>query len=199
MLRGGLSGSVALEPVGPNRTRLRFRESFHMTTPVLRWFEGPIYRFINRKNEESMRGAAAWLAAHPEFHPELNDPLNREGSHRSGARPQRSRRCAPLRRPAHRLLPTSPGLPPSAGGAPRRRGGIVFRGRRHLRTARWPRRSTSLPPGWRGAASAPGSTSASWRRTSPAMVAASYAVWGLGRRQRADLGALDGAGERRGC
>ena len=42
--------------------------------PILRWFEGPIYRFINRKNEESMRGAAAWLQRHPEFHPELNDP-----------------------------------------------------------------------------------------------------------------------------
>ena len=43
-------------------------------TAVLRWFEGPIYRFINRKNEESMQGAAKWLAAHPDFHPELNDP-----------------------------------------------------------------------------------------------------------------------------
>ena len=73
MLRGGLSGSLALEPAGPNRTRLRFRESFHMTTPLLRWFEGPIYRFINKKNEESMRGAADWLARHPEFRPELND------------------------------------------------------------------------------------------------------------------------------
>jgi hypothetical protein len=74
MLRSGLSGSVALEHTGPNRTRLRFRERFHMTTPVLRWFEGPIYRFINKKNEESMRSASAWLEAHPEFHPELREP-----------------------------------------------------------------------------------------------------------------------------
>jgi len=74
MLRTGLSGSMALEPLGPNRTRLRFRETFDMTTPVLRWFEGPIYRFINRKNEESMRSASAWLTAHPEFRPELVDP-----------------------------------------------------------------------------------------------------------------------------
>lgn len=73
MLRGGLTGSIALEAAGANRTRLRFRESFHMDTPVLKWFEAPIYRFINRKNEESMRGAAAWLARHPDFHPELND------------------------------------------------------------------------------------------------------------------------------
>ena len=71
MLRGGLSGSVQLDRVGPNRTRLRFRERFHMTTPVLRWFEGRIYRFINEKNEASMRGASAWLDAHPDFHPEL--------------------------------------------------------------------------------------------------------------------------------
>jgi hypothetical protein len=70
MLSSGLSGSVSLEPLGPDRTRLRFRERFHLRTPVLRWFEGPIYRFINRKNEESMRGAAAWLDRHPEFQAE---------------------------------------------------------------------------------------------------------------------------------
>ena len=73
MLRGGLTGSIALEPMGPNRTRLRFRESFDLKTPVLRWFEGPIYRFINRKNEESMRSAAAWLDRHPEFRADLVD------------------------------------------------------------------------------------------------------------------------------
>jgi hypothetical protein len=71
MLRGGLTGSVALEPVGANRTRLRFRESFHIDKPLLRWLEGPIYRFINKKNEESMRGASDWLAKHPDFRPDL--------------------------------------------------------------------------------------------------------------------------------
>src|SRR5271169_7003816 len=74
MLRTGLSGSMSLEPLGPNRSRIRFRESFHMATPLLHWFEGPIYRFINKKNEESIRGAAAWLAAHPNFRPDLADP-----------------------------------------------------------------------------------------------------------------------------
>jgi hypothetical protein len=73
MLRTGLAGSMTLESVGPNRTRLHFRETFHMTTPVLRWFEGLIYRYINRKNEASMRGASEWLAAHPEFRPDLVD------------------------------------------------------------------------------------------------------------------------------
>ena len=72
MLSSGLSGSMSLEPLGPNQTRLRFREAFHMTTPVLRFFEGPIYRFINKKNEESIHGAVAWLAAHPEFRADLN-------------------------------------------------------------------------------------------------------------------------------
>src|SRR5213083_168133 len=56
MLRTELSGSMTLEPLGPNRTRLRFRERFHM------------------RKEESMRGAAAWLSAHPEFRPDLIDP-----------------------------------------------------------------------------------------------------------------------------
>jgi hypothetical protein len=74
MLRTGLSGSVALERLGPNRTRLRFRERFDLRTPVLRWFEGPIYRYINRRNEASMRGAASWLSTHPEFRPDLIDP-----------------------------------------------------------------------------------------------------------------------------
>jgi hypothetical protein len=73
MLRTGLSGSMSLEALGPKRTCIRFREAFHMTTPILRLFEGPIYHFINKKNEESIRGAAAWLAAHPEFHPDVND------------------------------------------------------------------------------------------------------------------------------
>ena len=74
MLRTGLSGSMTLEPLGPNRTRLRFRERFHITKAWLRWLEGPIYRFINKKNEQSMRSAAAWLSAHPEFRPDLTDP-----------------------------------------------------------------------------------------------------------------------------
>lgn len=71
MLRSGLSGSMSLEPLATDRARIAFRESFHMTTPLLRYFEGPIYRFINKKNEESIRGAAAWLATHPEFRPDL--------------------------------------------------------------------------------------------------------------------------------
>ena len=74
MLRTGLAGTMRLEPRDRNATRLRFHETFHLRTPVLRWFEGPIYRFINRKNEASMRGAATWLTAHPGFRPDLVEP-----------------------------------------------------------------------------------------------------------------------------
>jgi hypothetical protein len=42
-----------------------------MPLRLLRFLEGPIYRFINKKNEESMRGASAWLDRHPEFRPDL--------------------------------------------------------------------------------------------------------------------------------
>lgn len=71
MLRGGLRGSVSLEPIAPNRTRLRFREAFHIDKFPLSLLEAPIYRFINRKNERSMRGAAEWLDRHPDFRPDL--------------------------------------------------------------------------------------------------------------------------------
>ncbi len=73
MLRGGLTGSVDLASIGPNQTRLTFRESFEINKPILRWFEARIYKFINQKNEESMRGAAQWLSEHPDFRSDLND------------------------------------------------------------------------------------------------------------------------------
>ena len=71
MLRGGLTGSVSLQALGPNRTRLCFHESFHIDRFPLSWFEGPIYRFINKKNEQSLHGASDWLARHPEFRADL--------------------------------------------------------------------------------------------------------------------------------
>src|SRR5262245_33481987 len=74
MLRTGLSGTMRLESLGPNRTRLRFRERFHMSTPVLRWFEGPTSRYVSRRHDAWMRGAANWLAARPELHADLVDP-----------------------------------------------------------------------------------------------------------------------------
>ena len=38
-----------------------------------KWFEGPIYKFINKNNEDSMRRASAWLSAHPEYRADLED------------------------------------------------------------------------------------------------------------------------------
>lgn len=65
------TGKVRLEPLGPGRCRLHFEERYHLTRIPWKWFEGPIYRFINAKNEESMRAAAEWLTAHPEYRPDL--------------------------------------------------------------------------------------------------------------------------------
>ena len=58
-------------PVGDNRTLLRFEERYHLTKLPWRWFEGPIYRFINKQNEASMRRLSAWLTEHPEYRADL--------------------------------------------------------------------------------------------------------------------------------
>ena len=65
------TGRVRLEPLGPGRTRLHFEERYHLVSAPWRWFEGPIYRFINRQNEASMRRLSEWLTAHPEYRPDL--------------------------------------------------------------------------------------------------------------------------------
>jgi hypothetical protein len=65
------TGRVRLEPTGMGSCRLHFEERYHLTRAPWKWFEGPIYRFINKKNEESMRAAIAYLTAHPEFRPDL--------------------------------------------------------------------------------------------------------------------------------
>src|SRR5512134_2807035 len=65
------TGRVRLEPLPGGRTRLSFEERYHLTQAPWRWFEGPIYGFINRKNEASMRALSAWLSAHPEYRPDL--------------------------------------------------------------------------------------------------------------------------------
>jgi hypothetical protein len=68
------TGRLRLEPKGPNQTLLHFEERYHLTALPWRWFEGPIYRFINKKNEESMRALSQWLTDHPEYRPDLVDP-----------------------------------------------------------------------------------------------------------------------------
>jgi hypothetical protein len=65
------TGKVSLERLGPNRTRLHFEERYHLTKAPWRWFEGPIYRFINKQNEASMRAMSAWLTEHSEYRPDL--------------------------------------------------------------------------------------------------------------------------------
>ncbi|HLH29205.1 MAG TPA: hypothetical protein VKW77_09820, partial [Acidimicrobiales bacterium] len=64
-------GHVRLVPLEADRTRLEFDERYQLTSWPFRWFEGPIYRFINKNNEDSMRRAAEWLTSHPEYRPDL--------------------------------------------------------------------------------------------------------------------------------
>src|ERR1700753_2680085 len=66
-------GHVRLEPLGPNRTRFSFDERYNITKAPFKWFEGPIYKFINKNNEDSMRRASQWLTAHPEYRADLVD------------------------------------------------------------------------------------------------------------------------------
>ena len=68
------TGRVRLEPTGPNSCRLHFEERYHLTKAPWKWFEGPIYRFINKQNEASMRRASDWLSEHPEYRADLVAP-----------------------------------------------------------------------------------------------------------------------------
>jgi hypothetical protein len=68
-------GHVRLEPLGPNRAMFRFDERYNIEKAPFKWFEGPIYKFINKNNEDSMRRASAWLSAHPEYRADLVDAL----------------------------------------------------------------------------------------------------------------------------
>ncbi len=61
------TGKVTLEPIGPEHTRLHFEERYHLTKAPWKWFEGPIYRFINKQNEASMRALSDWLTTHPDY------------------------------------------------------------------------------------------------------------------------------------
>ena len=63
-------GRLRLQPLGSG-TRLFFEEHYQLTSLPWKWFEGPIYRFINRKNEESMQRLSDWLTRHPEYRPDL--------------------------------------------------------------------------------------------------------------------------------
>jgi hypothetical protein len=65
------TGKVRLDPLGPDRTRFSFEERYNLTKAPWKWFEGPIYKFINKNNEGSMRRASQWLSEHPEYRADL--------------------------------------------------------------------------------------------------------------------------------
>jgi len=67
------TGAIRLDPIGHNRTLFSFEERYHLTKLPYKWFEGAIYRFINRQNETSMRGASQYLTDHPDYRPDLVD------------------------------------------------------------------------------------------------------------------------------
>lgn len=65
------TGRLDLEPLPGGHTRLHFEERYRLTSVPWKWFEGPIYRFINRQNEASMQRLSDWLGEHPEYRPDL--------------------------------------------------------------------------------------------------------------------------------
>ena len=67
------TGKIRLEPIGPNRTRFEFEERYNVTKAPWKWFEGPIYKFINKNNEDSMRRASQYLTDHPDYRADLAD------------------------------------------------------------------------------------------------------------------------------
>jgi hypothetical protein len=66
-------GHIRLVQLEPNRTRFEFDETYNLQKAPWKWFEGPIYKFINKNNEQSMRRASEWLSEHPEYRPDLVD------------------------------------------------------------------------------------------------------------------------------
>ena len=64
-------GHIRLEQLGADRTLFLFDERYNLTSAPWKWFEGSIYRFINRQNEDSMRRASTWLTDHPEYRADL--------------------------------------------------------------------------------------------------------------------------------
>ena len=70
----------------PNRTRFSFEERYNLQKAPWKWFEGPIYRFINKKNEESMRrGVRVARARTPSTVPTSWNPTRRHSNKRAGA------------------------------------------------------------------------------------------------------------------
>lgn len=63
------TGAVRLERLPDGTTRLHFEERYHLVKPPYKWFEGPIYRFINKQNEASMRRLSDFLTANPNYVP----------------------------------------------------------------------------------------------------------------------------------
>jgi hypothetical protein len=64
--RKGTIGTLKLEKLAENLTRLHFTEYLKLNPPF-RWFEGNISHFMEKYNRKTMLNMSAWLAAHPDY------------------------------------------------------------------------------------------------------------------------------------
>jgi hypothetical protein len=52
------SGSTRLEDLGEGRTRVHFRETYHVFNPLFRFFlEKPVHRFISKDNDKLIKSS----------------------------------------------------------------------------------------------------------------------------------------------
>lgn len=70
---GGTVGTIRLEKVGPDSTRLHFEERILMKWPYS-MFEGGIQKFIEKYNRKTMLNMSQWLTEHPEYAKASSEP-----------------------------------------------------------------------------------------------------------------------------
>jgi hypothetical protein len=63
---GGTVGTLRLEKLGPDSTRLHFHEKVDFKPPF-GWFEGRITKFIEKYNRKTMLNMSQWLTDHPAY------------------------------------------------------------------------------------------------------------------------------------
>jgi hypothetical protein len=64
--RKGTVGTIKLEPLGDNRTRLHFKEYLKLNPPFS-WFERSIQGFMEKYNRKTILNMSRWLSDHPDY------------------------------------------------------------------------------------------------------------------------------------
>ncbi len=62
----GTRGTLRLEKIGENTTRLHFTEELRLNPPFS-WFEGYIQKFMVKYNHKTMLNMSRWLDEHPDY------------------------------------------------------------------------------------------------------------------------------------